>query len=81
MIDFNKKAAGTAIRRLRAEKALSQDVLSGLAGLARSHLAMVESGDKQPNFQTIWRIANALDMRPFELVKEIEAECRKANSV
>ena len=44
MIEFDKKAVGTVIRRLRREKGLSQEVASGLAGIARSHLAMIETG-------------------------------------
>ncbi len=63
---------GQTIRKVRKEKKLSQDVLSGLAGIARTHLTMIENGDKQANFETIWRIALALDMRPSELVKRIE---------
>ena len=38
MIEFDREAAGRVIRRLRQEKGLSQEVLSGFAGLARSHL-------------------------------------------
>ncbi len=63
---------GQTIRKVRKEKKLFQDVLSGLAGIARTHLTMIENGDKQANFETIWRIALALDMRPSELVKRIE---------
>jgi len=33
---------------------------------------MIENGDKQANFETLWKIANALDMRPSELVALIE---------
>ena len=51
---------------------MTQDLLSGLAGVARTHLTMIESGSKQPNFETIWRIAVALDLKPSELVAEIE---------
>ena len=74
MIEFNRLAAGKVIQRLRKERKLSQEVFSGLADIARSHLAMIESGSKQPNFETIWRIANAFDMPPHELVKQIERE-------
>ena len=35
---------------------------------------MIENGDKQVNIQTLWKIANAFDMRPSELVALIEAE-------
>ena len=47
MAEFNKYATGAAIKKLRCEKKISQEVLSGLAGIARSHLAMIESGKKQ----------------------------------
>ena len=65
------------IRRLRKKRKLSQEVLSGLAGMERSHLGMVETGGRIPNMYTIWRIADALDMRPSELVVLIEEEMEK----
>ncbi len=58
------------------EKNMSQELLSGLAGIARTHLSMIETGRKQANFETIWRIALALDLRPSELVAKIEQACR-----
>lgn len=73
-MQYDKNAVGQTIRGLRKEKRLSQDVLSGLAGIARSHLSMIENGSKQANFETIWRVALALNMRPSELVKRIEQE-------
>ena len=48
--------------------------MSGFAGIARTHLTMIENGGKQANFETLWKIANALDMRPSELVALIEKE-------
>ena len=63
---------GQTIRKLRKDRKISQDVLSGLAGIARSHLSMIENGSKQPNFETLWKIALALDMKPSELVAKIE---------
>lgn len=71
-MQFHNEAIGKTIRTLRQEKGISQDVLSGLAGIARTHLTMIESGKKQANFETIWRLALALDMRPSELVAKIE---------
>ena len=40
----------------------------------KSHISMIESGAKQPNFETIWRIACAFDLAPHELVERIERE-------
>ena len=73
-MQFDNAAIGQTIRNLRKQKGLSQDVLSGLAGIARTHLSMIENGSKQANFETIWRIAAALNMRPSELVRKIEQE-------
>lgn len=71
-MQFDNSAVGKTIRALRKEKGLSQDVLSGLAGIARTHLTMIENGSKQANFETLWRLATALGMRPSELVVQIE---------
>lgn len=71
-MQFDNSAIGTTIRALRKEKGLSQDVLSGLAGIARTHLTMIENGSKQANFETLWRLATALGLRPSELVVQIE---------
>lgn len=76
-MQFDNEAVGKTIRTLRKERGLSQDVLSGFAGIARTHLTMIENGTKQANFETLWRIARAFDMRPSELVRRIEEETEK----
>ena len=80
MVEYNRYAVGRVIRQLRKERKLSQEVFSGLTGLARSHLAMIESGRKQANFETIWRIAVAFDVLPHILVQRIEEEADKEQS-
>lgn len=77
MIEFKREAIGTVIRRLRKERKVSQEVLSGFAGIARSHLAMIETGTKLPNFETIWALANAFEIQPHELVLLIEDESKR----
>lgn len=69
---FDDKVIGNTIKSIRKSKGLSQEVLSGLAGIARTHLTMIENGTKQANFTTICKIAVALKMRPSELVRQIE---------
>lgn len=80
-VQFDQSAVGRTIRNLRSRKGISQDVLSGLAGIARSHLSMIETGSKQANFETLWKLADALEMRPSELVAFIEAEIERDNSI
>lgn len=71
-MQFQKRAIGEAIRVLRKERGLSQEVLSGLAGIGRTHLTMIENGDKIPNIETLWKLAEALDLRPSELIARVE---------
>ena len=78
MIEFNNAAIGRVVRQLRKRKKLSQEVLSGFAGLARSHLAMIENGSKQANFETIWRLSNELELPPHEFVRLVEWEIERS---
>ena len=77
MIEFNRYAVGAVIKTQRTKRKLSQEVLSGFACIARSHLAMIENGSKQANFETIWKIAYALEISPHELVFLIEKEAEQ----
>ena len=79
MIELDKKTIGKVIKNLRNEKGLSQEVCSGLAGIARSHLAMIENSSKLPNFETLWKLSFALGMTPHELILKIENEHPELN--
>ena len=80
VIEYDRYAVGHVVRRFRKERGLSQEVFSGLCGLARSHLAMIECGAKQANFETLWKIANAFGVLPSQFVEQIEQELRKPES-
>ncbi|MBO4292722.1 MAG: helix-turn-helix transcriptional regulator [Lachnospiraceae bacterium] len=71
---YDKKAFGLTISRLRIQKGLTQERMSGLAGIARSHLVALENGEKTVRLDTLWRIADALEIRPSELIRKIENE-------
>ena len=73
-VHYDQNSAGRVIRRLRTQKHMTQELLSGFAGIARSHLSMIENGTKQANMETLWRIALALEMAPSQLVAAIEDE-------
>jgi Helix-turn-helix. len=73
-MNYNYKITGQVIGRIRVRHKMSQEVLSGLSGVARSHLAMIESGSKNANVDTLWRIAEALDMRLSNLMQLVEEE-------
>ena len=71
---YDQFAAGRVIRKIRTQKHMTQELLSGFAGIARSHLSMIENGTKQANMETLWRIAHALEISPSQLVAAIEEE-------
>ena len=63
---------GEAIAYCRKRKNVSQDVLSGLADIGRTHLSAIERGMRKPTLETLYRISIALDMPMSDIVKEIE---------
>ena len=69
---YNSKVTGEVIRALRRRRGISQEVLSGMAGISRSYLSMIETGEKSANVDTLWRIAGALDMKLSDLVRLVE---------
>ena len=65
---------GRVIQRVREQKKLSQEVVSGLAGIGRTHLSAIERGERKPTLEIFFRIADALGMRPSVLMSEVEKE-------
>ena len=70
MLDSVK--VGKVIADFRKRKNVSQEVLSGLAGIGRSHLSAIERGDRKPTLETFFRICNALDVKMSVVISEIE---------
>ena len=74
MLDASK--VGIVIQTIREEKGLSQEVVSGLAGIGRTHLSAIERGQRKPTLETFFRLAEALDMPPLRA-----DEARRESSV
>lgn len=73
-MEYTSALIGKTIRHLRHARGQSQEVLSGLAGIERSHLAKIERGEKAANIETLAKIARAFDMKLSELFARIEQE-------
>ena len=74
---LNAEIVGQVIQSKREQKKLSQEVVSGLAGIGRTHLSAIERGERKPTLETFFKIAEALNIRPSVLMEEIEAEIEK----
>ncbi len=71
---------GRVIQRFREAKELSQEVVSGLADIGRTHLSAIERGTRKPTMETFYRIAEALQIRPSVIMAAIEEEIASQNS-
>lgn len=69
---LNAVLVGQCIQKTREEKGLSQEVVSGLAGIGRTHLSAIERGERKPTLETFYKIACAMRIRPSELLLEVE---------
>ena len=48
------KLIGYVIQRYRKERQMSQELLSGLAGLDRTHYSKIERGLRSPTIETLF---------------------------
>ena len=68
---------GKVIQEYREKCGLSQEVVSGLPAIGRTHLSAIERGIRKPTLETFFRIAEAMNIAPNELMKLIESEIQK----
>ena len=58
------------LREIRKQKGLSQEQLAELSHVHRVSISMFENGKKNPNVDSLKRLANALDVSTDELLGE-----------
>ena len=61
-------ASGVILRNYRLEKELTLEQLSERVSVAHSFIHRLETEKKQPSLRMILKLANALGVRPGELV-------------
>ena len=67
---------GRVIQQYREKRGLSQEVVSGLADIGRTHLSAIERGVRKPTLDTFFKLADALDIAPSHLLEMIEKELK-----
>jgi transcriptional regulator with XRE-family HTH domain len=70
---------GIALRKLRKSSGLSQEGLAFEAGIQRNFVSLIELGRNQPSITTIFKLADALSIRPSKLVQLAHDELTKKN--
>jgi transcriptional regulator with XRE-family HTH domain len=61
---------GTRLRRVRRERALSQQDLVRMTGVSQATLSDLEQGKREARASTLRKLAEALGVEPKELMKE-----------
>ena len=65
-----EKTVGQTIRKLRRKKGITQEQLADLAGINRTHMYRIENGHVRMTLGTLKLIADALELRIRELVRD-----------
>lgn len=65
---------GQAVRGLRQEKNISQEVFADMCGLHRTYISDIELGKRNVSLENIERMANALDITLPELFKRVVSD-------
>jgi len=67
-------AFGIVLRELRLKSGLSQESLGFAADLQRNYISLMELGQNQPTITTIFKLADALGIKPSKLIDLVENE-------
>lgn len=73
-------AFGGAIRELRTQRGLSQELLAHSSGLHRTYVSMLERGERTPSLSTVFQLANALRISPGRLVQITQLTLEKIDN-
>lgn len=69
--EFRRNSMGTSFHEnmkiARKRKKMSQKDVAEIIGVAKSSFSLYESGNREPNIETIRKIAAVLDVTPNEL--------------
>lgn len=74
---LDAELVGRVIQRTREDQKKSQELVSGLAGIGRTHLSAIERGERRPTLETFCKIADAMEIKASVLLAAIETEMEK----
>ncbi|WP_367114670.1 helix-turn-helix domain-containing protein [Aquabacterium sp.] len=75
------QAFGQALRSLRTKRKWSQTDLALRADVDRNYLSLIELGRNSPSVRMVFRLCDALDIAPSDLLKEVERRLKVQRNV
>ena len=68
---------GSILCQVRKSKNISQEQLGSLSGYHRTYVSLLERGHKSPSLVTIFKLAEALDIKASLLIEQVEVGVQK----
>ena len=66
------QAFGQALRYARTKRKWTQTDLALRAGVDRNYVSLIELGRNSPSVRMMYRLCDALDIKPSDLLKDVE---------
>jgi transcriptional regulator with XRE-family HTH domain len=73
------QAFGQALRSLRTRRKWSQTDLALRADVDRNYISLIELGKNSPSVRMVFKLCEALDTLPSDLIKEVERRMKANN--
>lgn len=67
-------ALGAAVRALRQERGMTQDVLAERAGMSENYVGDTERGERNISVRVLWQFADGLGVDAATLMQEAERQ-------
>ena len=69
---MNNKEFGKVLKEIREEKKITQIHIAHQAEMDRAFISELENGKKQPSLFTVFRIAEVLGVKAWEIVRRMD---------
>ena len=70
------QAFGQALRNLRTKRKWTQTDLALRADVDRNYVSLIELGRNSPSVRMVFRLCDALDITPSDMLKDVERRMR-----
>jgi transcriptional regulator with XRE-family HTH domain len=70
------QAFGQALRSLRTKRKWTQTNLALRADVDRNYVSLIELGRNSPSVRMVFRLCDALDITPSDMIKDVERRMR-----
>ncbi|WP_066837191.1 helix-turn-helix domain-containing protein [Rufibacter ruber] len=77
---MGERTFGEVMRELRKGKGLSQEELAFRCGLDRTYISLLERGLRVPTIVTLFKVSEALGIRPEEFVARMNVSYQNGES-